>query len=80
MIIFRDVVLIVIVAAILETVKEKIPIESKKILVSIVSQIIVSIAMILQVAIALMVIWGIVETVLNGGDYKSVVEAVWTKL
>ena len=80
MLIFRDLVIIVIVTAILETIKEKIPIESKKVLISIVSQSISAIAMILQFAIALMVIWAIVETALNGGDYNSIIEEVWTKI
>lgn len=80
MLIFRDLILIVIVIVILETIKEKIPLESKKILISIVSQVITAIAMILQFAIALMVIWAIVDTVLNGGNYKSIIETVWSKI
>ncbi|MBP3596620.1 MAG: hypothetical protein J6J60_04380 [Clostridia bacterium] len=80
MLIFRDLIVIVIVFIILETIKEKIPIESKKVLISIVSQVISAVTMILQFAVAIMVIWAVVDTVVKGGNYKSIVETVWSKI
>lgn len=80
MLIFRDLVLIVITVVILETIKEKIPVKSKRTIISITSQVITAVSMILQFAIGLMVIYAIVQTVLNGGNYKSIIETVWAKI